>query len=164
MHNTAITLQLLGHFQMEITSCWSQRCLTIITCEWYQQWCIGCPFVAAVFIVFQPYLSAHSTLAPCSTSSRTTSTWPLKSALLRGVHPSLFALSNLAPCFSSYRTTSTWPFEATALRGFQPFLFALSNLAPCLNSSRTTYTWPTSAAKLRVAQPLITTFHFSVTF
>ena len=32
MHNTAITQQLSGHFQVDITSCLSQSSLTIIIC------------------------------------------------------------------------------------------------------------------------------------
>jgi hypothetical protein len=37
MHNTAITEQLWGHLQVDITSCCSESCLTIIICIIYTE-------------------------------------------------------------------------------------------------------------------------------
>ena len=65
-------------------------------------------------------LSFLLTSAPLSTSSRTTSRWPLVAASMRGVIPLQPGSLRAAPAPSSVATTSRCPWLQASCRGSQP--------------------------------------------
>ena len=103
---------------------------------------------AAVFRGVQPLLFALSNLAPCFSSSRTTSTWILQLLLIE-VSSHYYWQLPIKHHVSAALGKLPRDLLSCSVERWKPLLYALSNLASCFSSSRKISTGPFSAALFR---------------
>jgi hypothetical protein len=107
------------------------------------------PNLEGCFVCMTPLIS-H----PASSSSRTTSLRPSRTAKKSAVHPEDSSTSILAPAAISASTTPAWPSAEAHMRAVWPFRSWALTLAPRDNSDSTGPSLPVRDAVIRTVSPL----------